>query len=124
LNLRSHVGLIKHLIALIQDKHVEVIKVENTFFDESKNSSWGSNNNMRGSCWIFENLFVFLDWDSTKNDSGSNVFEIFGESIEFLLDLESKLSDIAKDQSLIWLWVGFINLLQDSDDENSSFSHA
>jgi hypothetical protein len=64
-----------------------------------------------------------LDWDSTKNDSGSYVFEIFGESIEFLLDLESKLSDIAKDQSLIWLWVAFINVLQDSDDENSSFSH-
>lgn len=71
LNLGSHVCFVQHLIAFVQNEDLEVVQFESLFLDQSKDSSWGTNDNMRALFFIFEEFLVILYWDSTEDDGAS-----------------------------------------------------
>ena len=62
---------VEHLIAFVQNEDLEVVKFESLLLDQSKDSSWGSNDNMRALFFVFEELLVFLYWDSTEHNGAS-----------------------------------------------------
>lgn len=100
--LRSEIGIltcfVEHLIALIQNEDLEVVEFESLLLDQGEHSTRGSNDDVRALFFVFEKLLVILYWHSSEHDCASQLRKILGESFEFLLDLESKLPDIAKDQ--------------------------
>jgi hypothetical protein len=79
---------------------------------------------VRALLWVFEHFLVLLHWNTTENDSASDLFEILGESIKFFFDLESKFSNVTKNKSRAWFWIILINFLKDRNDENSCFTHS
>jgi hypothetical protein len=64
-------SLVEHLIALIQNKDLKVVEFEDLLLDQSKNSSGGTDDDMRALFLVFEELLVILYWHSTEHDSGS-----------------------------------------------------
>ena len=94
--LLTHV--LEHSVALVEDKHLEVIHVKRLVFDEGQDSSWGSHDNV----WLsitLEELHVLLDWLPTVNDFGADIFHELRETDEFSFDLVGKLSVVAEDDS-------------------------
>jgi hypothetical protein len=77
---------------------LEVVQVQEFFFGQLEDSSWGSDNDVR---WLvsLEDLDILLLWDSTEENLRSDIWRVFGESQEFLLDLVGQLSSVAKDKS-------------------------
>lgn len=57
LHVASHVHVVKDLVALVEDKHLEFVQVEGLVPDEGKSSSWSSHNDVR-STWAFEDLLL------------------------------------------------------------------
>lgn len=55
----------------------KILKIEFLALAESEDSTRSSNDDMRGSFFIFENLLVFLDWHATKE----NFFSQLGEEL-------------------------------------------
>lgn len=122
LHLSSHVWLIKHLVALIENEHLLVIAVQGLVLHESKDSSWSSDHDVWG-LESLEDLDVLLDGHASIEHFSSNVWHIFGESVEFVLNLVTQLSGVAQDQSSVWLWV-LLKLMQDREDEDGSLAHS
>jgi len=55
----------------------KILKIEFLALAESEDSTRSSNDDMRGSFFIFENLLVFLDWHTAKE----NFFSQLGEEL-------------------------------------------
>jgi hypothetical protein len=68
---------------------------------------------MRSKLVILEELYIIIDWHSTVESSTSNLWKIFCESIEFLLDLIGEFSSIAQNEGSSWLGVSLVDLVQD-----------
>ena len=101
---------------------MKVVQVQVLFFGQLEDSSWGSDNDVR---WLvsLEDLDIFSLWHSSKEHFRSDIWRVFGESQEFLLDLVGQLSGVAKDKSGVWLGV-LVQLLEDREDKDSSLSHS
>lgn len=115
---------IKHFVALIEDEHLKVFELELLSANESKNSAWGSDNDVWSLCSIFENLDVIVDWHSSVESGASYLLQVLCESIELLLDLIRQLSSIAKNECSIWLWIILIDLVEDRECKYSSLTHS
>ncbi len=66
----------EHLIALIEDEHLEVVKVERLVLSEMEDTAGGTNNNVRclGS---LEHLLVLLEGLTTENNLSADVSHEF-----------------------------------------------
>lgn len=78
---------------------------------------------MRSKLVVLEELNIIINWHTTVESSTSNLWKVFCESIELLLDLIRKLSGVAKDQGSSWLGVSLVDLVQDREDEDSGLTH-
>jgi len=56
--------LFKHFVAFIKNKVLDVSEVERLVSDESKQSSWRSDNNVRAV--LLQCLLVLADWQTTE----------------------------------------------------------
>lgn len=117
-------GLIQHLVALVEDEHLEVVELEILSVYQGQDSAWGSNHDVGGLLRVLQQLNVIIDWNTAVEGSTSDLLEVLGESVELLLDLIRQLSGVAQDQGRSWLWVGLIDLVQDRKDEDSGLTHA
>jgi hypothetical protein len=90
---------------------------------ESKNSTWGTNDDVRAKLVVLEELNIIINWHTAVKSGTSNLRKIFCESIELLLDLIGELSGIAQDEGSSWLWVSLVDLVQDRKDEDSGLTH-
>jgi len=111
LNLLSHVILTEHLVTFVKDENLKVIELHHLVPAKLHDSAWCSNDDV-WRLWPFQYLNILLNGNSSKENFGSDVGEMFSESFNFFLDLVSQLSDITQNQNSSWLWL-FFQLLQD-----------
>lgn len=115
--------LAEHLIALIENENLKVIQVHVFLLHKLHDSSWGTDNNMWW-FWSLQDFDMFTLGNTSVETFSHQTWNILGESCKFFFDLICQLSDIAQNQNRVWLWVGFIKLLQDWNDKYCSFSHS
>lgn len=125
--MRLHTGkcwltnLVKHLIALIEDEDLAASEAEVLLANESVQATWGGNNDVWVSLWVLEDLGIGLDWCSSVEDSGFNLWHVLGESGVLVLDLISKLTSVAHDEDRA-LASDRLDLLEGGEDEDGSLT--
>ena len=115
--------LIQHLVALVENEHLEVFELQIFSAWQSQDSTWSSDDDMWACLWVFQKLHIIIDWNTTVKSGTSDLLQVFCESVKFLLDLVGQLSGVAQDKSWSWLWISLINLVEDRQDEDSGLSH-
>ncbi len=107
----------KHLVSLVQHKHLHRIGLEDTTLDHVLHTSWCTDNDLRA---ILESFHIVPNACSANTCMALNIHEITDGDDHFL-DLLSKLTSRCEDQSLTSLDVG-VQLLQDGDRESCGLS--
>lgn len=106
----SHVNLIKNFIAFVKNEKSELVQFHVTAFDQVKNSAWGSNDYVRWSEVEFDS--VLIDGDSSEICIATEIAEVLSKSLEFLVNLESELSGVSKNEALRVFFGSEIKLLE------------
>lgn len=114
-------NLVEEFVALVKYEHGKVGEVEGLVAGKSKDTSGGTDNDVRGSKAL-EHLNLVVDRDTTIDDLGSDVFHELGETGEFVLNLVCKLTSVAKNKSTAGFGI-FRQVLEDSKYENGGLSH-
>ena len=97
LNLCPHISLIEHLVALIEDESLQIVKLEIFLLNESQHATRRADDNVRR-LEAFENFLVLADRNATEERFTAHIRKIFREAIKFVLDLDGKLACIAENQ--------------------------
>ena len=84
----------KHLVTFIKDKVFDMLHVQALVACQSQDSARGSNHNM--GAVGFQDLFIFLDWHTTKEHSNFHSVHVFAEALILFADLESQFSGVAQ----------------------------
>lgn len=122
LNLGAHVRLIKHLIALIENEGLKVVKHQILLLDESQHATGSTDHDVRR-FEALENFFILADRNSAKDGLATNIGKILGEAVELVLDLDSELACIAQDQCANRLRI-FLQLVEQRENEHGGLAHA
>lgn len=91
--------MIEHLVALVEDKAVDVTKTKFLVTNEGIETTGSGNHNMRMVLLVRQSLVVLLNVDTTVEDSGLDFRHVFTETIELIANLECQLASMAKDQN-------------------------
>ena len=121
LHLSSHVSLVEHLVALIENEHLQVVEGESFVVRESEDTTRSTNDDM-GRLGALENLLVFLDGDTTVENLSDDIRKVLGETSHLVLDLISKLTSVAHDESGGGLGV-LLELMKHREDEDGGLTH-
>ena len=103
---------------------MEIFKLQVLPVDQGKDSAGGSNHDVGGLLWVFEQLNILVDWHTAVKSGASDLLEVLRESIELLLDLVRKLSRVAENEGASWLRIILVNLVEDGKDEDGGLSHS
>lgn len=122
LHVSSHIYFFEHLVALIEDEDLEIAEIEVTLLDESEDTPWGANNDMR-LLNSLEESDVLANGDTAIYYLGAQLGKLLLESVELLLNLISKLSIVAENESRARLRV-LRELMKDGEHEYCGFSHS
>jgi len=90
-------------VALIEDEHLEVFQVERLVLGEVQDTARCSYDNV-WSFWPLEKLFLLLDRLATEDTLSPDVWDEFGETHEFALNLVGELASVSEDEDAGWLW--------------------
>jgi len=107
----------KHLIGLIEDKHLHRLSLQNPALDHVVHAAGSSNNDLGA---ILDRLDVVTNSSATNASMGINVHEIT-DGDDNLLDLLRKLTSGGENQGLALLELG-INVLENRDGEGGSLA--
>ncbi len=120
LDISSHVQLLKHLVAFVEDEVLDFLEVEGLASRQSEDPAWGSHNDLRG---VFgEHALVVADGLPSEDDSGLEV-EVLIKALELLLDLVGELACVAEDEG--GDWVAFLlEAVEYREDEDCRLAHA
>ena len=121
LDLSPHIDFIKHLVALIQDEHLEVVESHHLAVDQVADSAWSTNNDVRRRKRL-QQFLMSVDWHTTVEGFCPYVLEVLGESGNLVSDLDCKLSGVAKDDCGDRLWL-IVEVVQNGKDEDCSLAH-
>jgi hypothetical protein len=101
----------------------EISKAQMPITDERIDTARRSNNNVRVSLFVGEELDILLDWCTAVKDTDLDVGQELGETVVLIADLVGQLACVAHDQNACdaGLWL-LLHLLQSSQDENSGLS--
>jgi hypothetical protein len=97
----------KHLISLIEDKHLHRIRLQESSLNHVLDTAGSANNDLGA---VLERLHVITDAGSTNTRMALNAHEVANCNND-LLDLLCKLTGRSKDQSLALLDIR-VNLLK------------
>ena len=117
-----HTCFLKHLIALVKNQNLEVSEIKFLLFDQSKDSTWSSYNNVRG-LNSFKNLDVITNGLSTVHDLSSELRQVFGKSSKFVLDLIGKLTNMAENKGRARFGL-FRQLMENSENKHCRLTHS
>lgn len=125
LDIPTHVKGFKYAIALIEDKVLDVIKLEGLLIRQTKDTSWSSDDNV--GTIVLEDITVGLDVHSAVEDGSLDFWKVLGESLVLMCNLEGKFTSVTENEDGYLVLssgecVG-VELVQCSKDENGSFSH-
>lgn len=122
LHLGSHVRLIKHLVALVENEHLQVVEIEGLGVDEGEDATGRTNYDV-GRLRTLENLLIVLHGHTTVEHLSDNVRQVLGETSNLVLDLEGKLTSVAHDEGGRGLGV-LLELVEHREDEHGGLTHA
>jgi len=123
LNIGPHVESCQHVVTLIQDKVLEIGRVEVLAADECQNAAGCAHNNRRR---------VFLESSDVLGDRLATIHNldrhfllvvVSRKSIVFFFDLERELAGMTHDQHGEWLGVK-LELVERAQNEHGSLAHA
>ena len=115
--------LVQHLVALVKDEVLKVGQAEMPVTDKSVDTTGGTNNDVRVSLLVAEQLNVLLDGCSTVEDTDLDVGQELGETVVLVPDLVGQLTSVAHDQDRSDTRLRLlVHLLQGSKDEDGCLS--
>ena len=118
----QHTNLIKHLVALVEDKVLDVLELQGTLLDESKDTTRGADQDVGAELLVAENVLISLDGHTTVEHLRANLGKVLAEASVIVLDLESELTSVAEDNDSNLAGSG-LDLLERREDKDSSLSH-
>lgn len=113
--------LIEHLVTLIEDEDLARSKVEVLVTDKRVQATWGSDDDVWVGLLVLEELGVGLDWSSSVEDGGLDLWHVLAESGVLVLDLVCQLTGVAHDQDRA-LAGNWLNLLEGGEDEDGGLT--
>jgi hypothetical protein len=116
-------GLVKHLVALIEDEVLQIGKAEVPVADESVDTAGGTDDDVGVGVLVGEKLDVCLDGCSAVEDTDPDIGEELGETVVLVSDLIGQLTSVAHNQNRGDTSLGLlVHLLQGSEDEDGCLS--
>jgi len=120
LNIASHIELLQHFIALVENEMLDVLQAQLSASHQSQNSAWRSDDDVRRV--LAKSFSVVLDWHTAEEDAHFDGGHVLAESFVLLGDLEGELSRVAENDGAD-LAIDGLHLLKSSKYENGSFTH-
>lgn len=117
----SRTDLVKHLVALIEDEDLAASKTEVLITNEGVQATWSGDNDMWVSLVVLEDLGIGLNWSSSVEDSGLDLWHVLAESGVLVLDLVCKLTSVAHNEDRA-LASDRLDLLKGGEDEDGSLT--
>jgi len=114
--------LIEHLVALIENKVLDVLELQGALLDESEDTARGTDQDVGAELLVAENVLVSLDGHTTVEHLRANLGKVLAEASVLVLDLEGKLTSVAEDNDSNLTGSG-LDLLKRGEDKDSSLSH-
>mmetsp|Transcript_19066 Transcript_19066/g.37424 ORF Transcript_19066/g.37424 Transcript_19066/m.37424 type:complete len:219 (-) Transcript_19066:95-751(-) len=95
LDITAHIELLENLIALINDKVLDVGKIHNLVLDgELEHAAGGTDNNV--GAVLLEDLAVLSGGDTTEEHGGLDILEELAEALVLVVNLKGKLTGVAE----------------------------
>ena len=110
--------LIKHLVALIENKVFDVRRYQVLVSREGVQAAGGCNDDVRASGFILQDLRILLDGRATIERAYTDVGHILCEPVILVPNLERQFSGVAKDEDR-HLSVDGLELLQSRQNKHS-----
>lgn len=117
----AHTNLVKHLVALVQHEDADATKTQKLVPDESIQTAWGADNDVRMGLLVAQNFGVLLDGGTAIEHAGLDLRHILGESVVLVADLEGQLSGVAHHKHRT-LACNRLDLLKRRKNEDGSFA--
>mmetsp|Transcript_39396 Transcript_39396/g.51560 ORF Transcript_39396/g.51560 Transcript_39396/m.51560 type:complete len:390 (+) Transcript_39396:638-1807(+) len=121
LDVAAHVDILEHLIALVENEHLQVVQVQGLVLGQVQDTAWGAHDDV-GSVGALQQLLLLLKGLATEDAFSLNVWHELGETREFALDLVGKLTGVREDKSGAGLRV-LVQAVKHSQDEDGSLAH-
>jgi hypothetical protein len=113
--------LVKHLVALIEDKDLAAVKTKVLVSNESVQSTRSGDNDVRMGLLVLQYFGIFLNRGSSVEDRRDHIGHILAEACILILDLVGKLTSVAHNQNRC-LASDWLNLLKGGKDEDGGFT--
>ena len=97
LDVVAHVGLVQHLVALIEDEVLQAGETKVPVTDEGVDTSRGADDDVRVGILVTEELDVLRNWGSAVEDADLDIGQELGKSVVLVPDLVSQLTGVAHD---------------------------
>lgn len=119
---KEHTNLIEHLVALVEDKVLDVLEVEGLLLDEGEDTTGGSDQDVGAELLVAENVLISLDGGTTVEDLRADLRQVLAEAGVLVLDLECQLARMAEDNNR-YLAGDSLDLLERSENKDGSLTH-
>lgn len=113
--------MVKHLVAFIKDKDTNTSEAENLVANQGVETARGSDDDVRASVLVLNDLDILLDWSTAVEHASLDVGHILAETVVLVANLESQLASVAhnKDGDLA---INGLDLLKGGQDKDCSLS--
>ena len=90
--------MIQHLVAFIKNELADVAKLQLLLANQSIQSAWCPDDDVRVGLFALESLNILLDWSATIEDTGLDIRHIFAKALVLGANLVCQLTGVAHDQ--------------------------
>lgn len=122
LHITTHIDLLQHLVALIQNKVLHAASLQALVTNESVHATRRAHDDMRALGLILEDRLVVGDRGTAIENGGAHARHVLGEPSVFIPDLVGQFTRVTQDDHA-HVSVHRLDLLQGSQDEHSRLSH-
>lgn len=113
--------LVKHLVALVKDKDTDAAKAQSLVADKSLETTRGTDNDVRTSLLVLQNLHVVLDGRTAIKDTSLDVRHVLAEAVVLIANLVGQLTSVAHDHNRD-LAIDRLNLLERGENKDCSLT--
>lgn len=114
-------NLVKHLVALIEDKGLDVAQRKLLVADQRVQTTGSGDNDVGVSLLVGQELDILLQRDTTEEDGSLDIGQVLGETGVLVLDLVGQLAGVAHNQDRTLARDG-LQLVEGGQDEDRSLT--